>query len=391
VILTALLLAIQAQAPGDSITLADALARARTHRAVLTLARAQVAEARGAMRTAGAIPNPAVSYSHSGAVPTNHLLVDQPLDWMLRRGSDRAAAGAGITRARADSAQTVVALAHEVRLGFWRALAAQRSQSLVEAQAVQADSLARIAAARFRAGDISLLEQEQAALEAARAHQTASAAREGARVASAEFARALGLETAPRPAGRLDAGLDQPPDSMIDPATIPTVRAAVADSQAAAALARSAARARVPLPTVQSGAEWGDSAQPGTLAVVGVAIPLPLWQRGQGPVEEARARAAQAAALAREARLDALRDAREAHIRLEETVARARVARDLLIPSAGVLRARALRGYQAGESGIVPVLDAFRSERDVVLGAVQDELAYQEALADWYALTGRSE
>jgi len=72
-------------------------------------------------------------------------------------------------------------------------------------------------------------------------------------------------------------------------------------------------------------------------------------------------------------------------------VARARVARDLLIPSAGVLRARALRGYQAGESGIVPVLDAFRSERDVVLGALQDELAYQEALADWYALTGRSE
>jgi len=255
--LTALLLAIQVQAPSDSITLADALARARTHRAVLTLASAQVAEARGAMRTAGAIPNPAVSYSHSGAVPTNHLLVDQPLDWMLRRGSDRAAAGAGVTRARADSAQTVVALAHEVRLGFWRALAAQRSQSLVEAQALQADSLARIAAARFRAGDISLLEQEQAALEAARAHQTASAAREGARVASAEFARALGLETAPRPAGRLDAGLDQPPDSTIDPATIPTVRAAVADSQAAAALARSTARARVPLPrcrAAQSGA-----------------------------------------------------------------------------------------------------------------------------------------
>ena len=31
------------------------------------------------------------------------------------------------------------------------------------------------------------------------------------------------------------------------------------------------------------------------------------------------------------------------------------------------------------------------SERDVTLSALQDELAFQEALADWYALTGYSE
>jgi hypothetical protein len=37
------------------------------------------------------------------------------------------------------------------------------------------------------------------------------------------------------------------------------------------------------------------------------------------------------------------------------------------------------------------VLEALRSEREVVLAAVQDRLAYQEALADWYALLGRVE
>jgi hypothetical protein len=56
-----------------------------------------------------------------------------------------------------------------------------------------------------------------------------------------------------------------------------------------------------------------------------------------------------------------------------------------------VLRARALRAYQAGETGVLPVLDALRGERDVSLAALQDQLAYQEALADWNALTGRSE
>jgi outer membrane protein, heavy metal efflux system len=147
----------------------------------------------------------------------------------------------------------------------------------------------------------------------------------------------------------------------------------------------------VPLPALQGGAEWGDPTQPGTLAIIGLSIPLPLWQHGGGPVDEARARAARAAALAREARLDALRDVRQARIRLLETAGRARVARDSLIPAAAVLRGRALRAYQAGETGILPVLDALRAERDVVLGAVQDQLAYQEALAEWYALTGRSD
>jgi hypothetical protein len=35
------------------------------------------------------------------------------------------------------------------------------------------------------------------------------------------------------------------------------------------------------------------------------------------------------------------------------------------------------------------VLDALRGERDVALAALQDQLAFQEALADWYALSGQ--
>jgi outer membrane protein TolC len=118
---------------------------------------------------------------------------------------------------------------------------------------------------------------------------------------------------------------------------------------------------------------------------------LPLWNLGGGTVAEASARAARASALAREARLDAVRQLRQARIHLEETAIRARFARDSIVPGAAVLRGRALRAYQAGETGILPVIDALRSERDVSLAAVQDQLAFQEALADWYALTGRLE
>ena len=46
--------------------------------------------------------------------------------------------------------------------------------------------------------------------------------------------------------------------------------------------------------------------------------------------------------------------------------------------------------YQAGETGILPVLDALRSEREAALAGVQDLLAFQTALADWRTLTAYS-
>jgi cobalt-zinc-cadmium efflux system outer membrane protein len=145
----------------------------------------------------------------------------------------------------------------------------------------------------------------------------------------------------------------------------------------------------VPFPTLQSGAEWGDESQPGALTVVGLSLPFPLWNLGSGTVGEARARAARATAQVREARLDAERLVRLARIHLEETAARARFARDTILPGAAVLRDRAVHAYRAGETGILPVLDALRGERDASLAALQDQLSFQEALADWYALTGK--
>jgi cobalt-zinc-cadmium efflux system outer membrane protein len=385
------LLAIQG--PGDSVSLGSALARAHATRGQAIVAAAQVAEARAALRSAGAITNPTASYSHSGAVPQEHFLVDQPLDFLFRRGHERSAARAHITGAEADSIQTVAGLAREVRAAFYGALASAISAQLIAAQAAYADSVAAIAAARLRAGDISLLEQEQAAQEAGRARQALSAAREAASVGSAALARAIAWDGTgpPYPVGALDADLATPVTEPPAMDSLPVVRAAVADSAATAALARSAAVSRIPLPTILGGAEWGDPNQPGTLGVIGLAVPLPLWQSGGGPAAEARARARRAAALAAEARLEAARALTEARAHLKESGERARFARDSMLPGAALLRARAVRAYQAGETGILPVLDALRSEREVALAAIQDELAYQEALADWYALLGRSE
>lgn len=388
-LLTALLL--QAPAP-DTLTLAEALARARASRGQIVAASARVATARAAYRVAGAVPNPTVSYSHSESFPRQHLLVDQPLDWLLRRGRDRESARYGIGSALADSSRTVADQEREVRVAFYTARAAQVAETLTIAQAALADSVARIGAARLRAGDISLLEAEQGQAEAARVRQSLSSAREGSRVATSDLAGIVGADPArpPAPVGALDAGLDHPPGRAVAIEQVPAVRAAIADSGTAAALARSASAAKIPLPMLQAGAEWEDPSEPnkGALAVVGLAIPLPLWQHGAGAAAEARARAAAAAAGVREARLAAARRVQAALIRLEESGLRARFARDTLLPAARALRSRALRAYQAGETGVLPVLDALRSERDAALAGTQDMLAYQTALADWEALLG---
>jgi cobalt-zinc-cadmium efflux system outer membrane protein len=139
------------------------------------------------------------------------------------------------------------------------------------------------------------------------------------------------------------------------------------------------------------GAEWDDPTDPGhSFAVLGLAIPVPLWNRGGAQVTAARARADQAAAQVVEARLEARRLIEGARIRLDGTAARAQFARDSLLPAAAALRTRALAAYRAGETGLVPVLDALRREREVQLTGIDALLAFQDAAAALDELLGRT-
>ena len=298
------------------------------------------------------------------------------------------------TRALADSSLAVAGLLRDVRVAFYRARASRVAEALVRAQAALADSVARLAGARLRAGDISLLEQEQAAQEAARARQTAATAREAARVAEAELARAhrLGGRAADRRRARSTRAWTSSPTRAIDLATLPTVRTAAADSAAAAAQARSAARGAGAAADAPVGRRMGRRVAAGharrhrhrgAVPALESSAAARRAKRGPAPTGPRRSRARPGSTPCGRPR--------QARIHLEETAARARFARDSLLPGAAVLRGRALRAYQAGETGILPVLDALRSERDASLAAVQDQLAFQEALADWYALTGYAE
>ena len=391
--LAVLLAAAAAQGPGPvTLTLDDALERARAGRGRAAQAAAGVAEARAGERLAGQVPNPLVSFEHTGDTPHQHLLFEQPLAWLATRGAERGAAAAIVRRARADSALVLAELGREVRVAFFGALGAAESLRLVEEQVGLSDSLARIARRRLDAGDISRLEYDQAAQEARRGRQLLSAARERARSADAALVRAIGWTGAAPPAlrGALDQELERDPGAALAADSVPAVRGAVADSIAAQLGLRSIRRGRLPIPSLTGGTEWDDPGGPSkALGVIGLAVPLPFWNVGGAQVAIASARATQAAAETREVRLEAGRAVAEARVRLAESAGRARFARDSLIPAARELRERAVTAYRAGETGVLPVLDALRGEREVVLAGVEDLLAFQVAVAEWRALLGR--
>jgi outer membrane protein TolC len=74
-----------------------------------------------------------------------------------------------------------------------------------------------------------------------------------------------------------------------------------------------------------------------------------------------------------------------------EAAARAHTARDSLLPVARRLRERATAAYRAGETGVIPLLEALRAEREVSAEAVDDLLAFQEAWAAWKQILGEVE
>jgi cobalt-zinc-cadmium efflux system outer membrane protein len=379
----------------DSLTIEQALARARAARPRVTAAAGAVERARGAARLGSAIPNPTSQLESDQLAPTYKVTVTQSLAWLPRRGADLAAGRAVVERARADSTQAVADVGRDVRRAFFGALAAERQLSLAAEQSALADSLSGLAARRAAAGDISDLERDQVALEASRARLAAAQAREGERVARSELARAVawGDTELPVAVGPLDDGLEDDASGAVDGGgdvgVLPAVRGAVADSNAAAARLRAARIARIPIPGIVAGREWGGTVEGTRNLILGLALPIPLWSQGGESVEQARGAAAEQSALTAETRLATRAQLAAARARAEESRQRARFARDSLLPEAQRVRSGAVRLYEAGRTSVVPVLDALRAERDVARSTVAELLAFQESRADLNAVLGR--
>ncbi len=372
-----------------AVTRQQAIDSALAHLPRVAVARGELAVAAAERRLAGAYPNPTAAASYSRSVPRYHATVDIPLEypWIRAPRVEAAMAAREAARYRLAFAQALARCDAETT--YARALAAAEHARIARENARDADSLLHMAARRRDAGDASELDVRLAAVNAGQLANAAADDSLASVLALLDLQRIMGLAD-DRVTIALADTLALPP-SADPPATVPLpVQAARADLQAAERALIAERRSVFGVPALELGVEAGDptGAEPGLLPVVGISIPLPVFDRHRGAIAlaaaaEERSRAAVAAA-AQEAEAVIARAYRQ------RAMAVAKAVRDrALVASAEQVARGSLTAYAEGAAALPSVLEAQRNARTILLQYVDDlaAAAVADALVRLYAAT----
>ncbi len=379
------------------LTEEEAVRRVLARPEVHDLVEGEVDAARGEAIRAGLWPNPVLSYTREqtkggpAAAQDDLALLTQTFDLSGKRGLRGDAAGRRVEATRARGASTQLALAAEARLRFHERLAAERKVAATAEALRRVQVLATTVGQRQAAGDASgydrgRLERERASMAARAAVEEAGLARARARLAGL-----LGGQDAPALAGELlpeaaPLAQDAAGEQLI---SRPDLRALAEEAEAGALDARAGGRAWIPELTLQGGYK-GSTVQDERLTgfAVGVAIPFPLFDRGQDEAlrGNGRARAARARlALETDA---ASAEVRGLHAQATGLLEAARRYRADALETSRRLIATADAAYRGGELGILELVDAHRGALDAELGALELDLSARRARIDLELATG---
>lgn len=369
------------------VTRAAAIEAARTRGVRLPAARADTLVATAELITARALANPTLTASYSKSAPQYHAELELPLPfpWIrnARTGSARFAVAAARLRYRFARASAAL----EADTAYTLAQAALARTSLSARTAADADSLLRMAIARRDAGDASDLDVELARVNAGQQANTAASDSLELHSALLELQLAIGLTG--------DSVEAVPADSLtLPPAADPgggeplVVAAAAAGLRAATLGLTAERRAALGVPSLLAGVEAHDptGSEPGLLPIVGLALPLPLFDRNRGALATASAERERAVAELALARLESRVEIAQA--RRAQSAALGRVARGkTVVESALRVASMSLTAYREGASTLPNVLEAQRNARDILAQYVDDLARAWIATATLRALT----
>ncbi|NTY40683.1 TolC family protein [Burkholderia diffusa] len=369
--------------PSTSLTLSDALSAAARNNPALRGARADVDASAGALMQAGARPNPEVSFLQEGfrrAERTSTAMINQTIELGGKRNArlDVASYGREAADASLDEQRAVVRA--DVTAAFYGLLAAQRQLQVTEESAAIAARSADLASRRAQAGKVSPVEATKAQVAAAAVLIEVATARGRVDVAREKLNAAMGgartdrrdavgdLEVVPAvdPLPALVERLDDAPLARI-------ARAEMLRSNAAVSLERAR---RIPDVTVSAGVKRVTTGGvPDNQAVVGVSIPIPLFNTNKGALLEATHKAERANADLDRERARLRLDLTQAYANFEAAAQEARRLKTDILPGARTALDAMSRGYQLGKFGFLDVLDAQRT-------LFQGQSQYVRALAD---------
>ena len=338
----------------------------------LRLAGADTATAAALLRVAGTFENPLVSAEYTKSAPRYHLTLELPFDYTWLRQTRIAAAEASRSAAQFRYSFERAAVALDADTTYTRALAAEAKLRLSRRNAIDADSLRRIAIARRDAGDASDLDVELATVSAGQ--QANVAAGDSLTLISTllDLQTVIGLSAA----GELTLtdSLVAPSDSIVARSGQPLpIAAAEAALRSASLGVRLQKRSLFAATSITGGFETHDPSrdEPGVLPVVGFSIPFPLFNRNSAQIavaqaEQYRAQAERDVAIL-ETRASIARTARE------RATALANVARDqTLVASANRVAALSLTAYREGAAPLATAIEAQRNAREILSQYIDD-------------------
>ncbi len=386
----------------DSVTLAEVFDILKRRSPRFKAVQYDVDIARADTRAARVLPNPvlnlAILYLNQGfnqnGVATYYANVTLPLLIAGQRRMRVKTAEVGVRSAEAGVTSTFHDLAHEARARFVELQAAQEQVAVLDEAIVELARVETLVSERKRSGveteyDSLRISIEISAWKARRAEEEAEAQDLAGRIGVL-----LGVHSwHPRAAGefkplgvQVDAARDWPELER----TQPGIEAARREEAHAVKYVDLAKRERWPVPGITVG----------TVAIqnyysisttVGLTVPIPVFDWGQGLLARANARSQQAR-LQKDARVA------ETHAELERAVRMLEHRRQAMRTFESEVFARVSRlqqmaedSFRSGQAQVSDLLDATRARFEVRLSHIELQQSVMQAEVDVLAVTGRIE
>lgn len=347
-------------------------------------ARARLEAARAETLARTFLPNPNVVASREGAGYAAFLQIEQQLPISGRRGLLKQAGAAAVAVTESETVTALWSLRMDVRVAFYRAVAAQIREATISNGMAELEEVIRILRTREQEGEGSRYDRLRAERELAEYRSQLALARGDAAQARAaltgflpEGSRIL------RVTGGLDTVARVPASEQLFQVALSRRSDYIAEQRQVERYgleSRAASRLRYPEPVAVAGIKRGNVAEgTATSSAIGFSIPLPLFNKGQ--TEVARWKAEQERASAR-------REGLARRIRGEVAAAAAALeARKGAIEQyrsevnqAGLDLSKIARvSYEEGEIGILELLDSYRVNRQAMLRLVDLQVLAKEA------------
>ena len=387
--------------PAGKLTLTQALALAEERHPGLNSARLEAQAAEGRATQAAACQNPTLSFEAENFGGKNEqkgldtaeytAQIEQAFELGGKRGKRMHVATAERQLAGFDLEASRLDIRAETSRRFAGVLGAQARASLARETVALAEDFLKAVAARVGAGKVSPMEQEKAHVLLAQKRIALDQAQRDLETARIQLAAQWGSV---RPifecgAGDLLAVPAFPPLAALTsrlPGNPDVARWVIEIERAQAVLARERA-ARLPDLTVAAGIRRSSETDSDTW-VAGVSLPLPVFDRNQGGIQEAGSLLAKVEQQRRAAEVKAAADLATAHQSLAAVANRASALRDDVLPRVKTVFDAVQSGYTQGKYTYLEVLDAQRTLAESQAEYVDALISAHTALADLERIAG---